>query len=65
LDGFSEYHQIQIALEGHYKMAFIIDWGVFVWVVMPLGFKNAPPTYQRVVSKAFKNYLDDYETLLG
>jgi hypothetical protein len=23
---FSRYYQIQIALEGHYKMAFIIDW---------------------------------------
>ncbi len=31
-----------------------------MWVVMPFEFKNAPPTYQRVVSKVFKDYLDDF-----
>jgi hypothetical protein len=46
LDGFSNYHQIMITSEDRYKIAFIIDWGVFVWVVMPFGLKNAPPTYQ-------------------
>jgi hypothetical protein len=60
LDGFSKYHQIQIAFEDHYKTTFITDWGAFVWVVMPFGLKNAPPTHQKVVNKAFKNYLDDF-----
>jgi hypothetical protein len=27
--------------------------GAFVWVVMPFGVKDGPPTYQRVVTKAF------------
>jgi hypothetical protein len=31
--------------------------GVFVWLVMPFGLKNVPPTYQRVVNMAFKEYL--------
>jgi len=60
LDGFYGYHQIQIAPEDYYKMAFIIDWRAFVGVVMPFELKNAPPTYQRVVSKVFKDYLDDF-----
>jgi hypothetical protein len=30
LDGFSSYHQIIIALEESYKIAFIINWGTFV-----------------------------------
>jgi hypothetical protein len=30
---------------------------------MPFGLKNAPPTHQRVVSKAFKDYLDDFMKL--
>ncbi len=34
------------------------NWGVFVWVVMPFGVKNGPPTYQRVVTKAFCEYID-------
>lgn len=27
---------------------------------MPFGMKNQPPTFQRVVSRAFKNYLDKF-----
>ncbi len=27
---------------------------------MPFGVKNGSPTYQRVVSKAFKDYLDKF-----
>jgi hypothetical protein len=37
-----------------------MDWGAFVWVVMPFGLKNAPPMYQRTMSKPFKDYLDDF-----
>jgi len=29
-----------------------------VWVVMPFGVKNGWPTYQRVVTKAFHEYID-------
>jgi hypothetical protein len=49
--------------EDHYKIVFIMNWGTFIWVVMPFGLKNAPPTYQRVVNKAFKDYLDDFVNL--
>jgi hypothetical protein len=27
---------------------------------MPFGVKNGPPTYQRVVTKAFREYLDSF-----
>jgi hypothetical protein len=27
---------------------------------MPFGVKNGPPTYQRVVTKTFKEYLDSF-----
>jgi hypothetical protein len=54
LDGFSGYHQISIVPKNQYKTAFDTNWGVFVWViVMPFGVKIGPPTYQRVVTKAF------------
>ncbi len=29
-----------------------------MWVVMPFGVKNGPPTYQRVVTKTFCEYID-------
>jgi hypothetical protein len=45
LDGFSSYHHIMITSTDRYKTTFIINYGAFVWVVMPLGLKNAPPTY--------------------
>jgi len=57
LDGFSNYHQITITSKYRYKIAFIIDWGTFVWIIMPFGLKNAPPTYQQVMSMAFREYL--------
>jgi hypothetical protein len=37
--------------------------GTFVWVVMSFGLKNVPPTYQIVVNKIFKDYLDDFMKL--
>jgi len=57
LNGFSNYHQIMIISKDRYKTIFITDWGAFIWVVMPFGLKNAPPTYQWVVSTTFKDYL--------
>jgi hypothetical protein len=64
LDGYFGYHQIQIACEDHYKMALIMDWGMFIWVVMPFEFKNVPLAYQRAMSKTFKDCLDDLKLFL-
>jgi hypothetical protein len=46
-----------ITFENMFKITFIINRGTFVWVVMPFGFKNVPPSYQRVVSITFNDYL--------
>lgn len=54
MDGFVGYHQIKIHSDDQYKTAFIIEWGAYVWVVMRFGFKNAPPTYHRVVNQPLK-----------
>jgi len=45
LDGYSGYHQISIAPKDKYKIAFVIDWGAFIWKVILFGIKNEPPTY--------------------
>jgi hypothetical protein len=45
LDGYSRYHQISIALKDRYKITFVIDWGAFVWMVVPFGVENGPPTF--------------------
>jgi len=59
LEGYSKYHQIFIVLEDKYKISFVIDYGAFIWKVMSFGVKNEPLTYHRVVTKAFKKYLDN------
>jgi len=45
LDKYSGYHQIFIAPKDKYKIAFVTDWGAFIWKVMPFGINNGPPTY--------------------
>ncbi len=60
LDGYSRYHQISIAREDRYKTSFIIDWGAFVWMVIPFNVKNGPPTFQIPISKTFKKYLNQF-----
>jgi hypothetical protein len=60
LNGYSRYHQIFIALEDRYKITFVTNWGGFVWMVMPFGVKNGPPTFQRTIRKAFREYLDQF-----
>jgi hypothetical protein len=59
LDGYSKYHQISIALEDKYKTTFVTDWGAYIWKVM-FGIKNGLLTYKRDVTKAFREYLDNF-----
>jgi hypothetical protein len=34
-----------LVLENRYKTTFVTYWGAFVWMVMPFGVKNGPPTF--------------------
>jgi hypothetical protein len=45
LNGYSRYHQISMAPEHRYKIAFVIDLGAFIWKVMSFGVQVEPPTY--------------------
>ncbi len=60
LDGYSRYHQISIAPKDRYNIAFVTDWGDFIWKVILFGLKNGPPTYQRTITKTFREYLDNF-----
>jgi hypothetical protein len=51
-------HHIFIAPKDNYKTTFVTNWGTFLWMVMPFGVKNGPPTFQRTVSRTFIEYLD-------
>ena len=62
LDGYSGYNQIFIAEEDVSKTAFRCSGalGVYEWVVMPFGLKNAGATYQRAMNSMFHDFIDDF-----
>ena len=67
LDTFQGYHQIALALKDQEKISFITSKGNYHYTVMPFGLKNARATYQRTVTRIFKDqigktidvYIDD------
>ncbi|GJZ13132.1 reverse transcriptase domain-containing protein [Tanacetum coccineum] len=67
LDAYKGYHQIQMAEADEEKTAFHTSQGVYCYIKMPFGLKNAGATYQRLVDKAFDSqvgrnievYVDD------
>ncbi|KAL2622371.1 hypothetical protein R1flu_002576 [Riccia fluitans] len=60
MDGFSGYNQASVAERDREKTAFITEWGAFAYRMMPFGLKNAPSTFQRVVTTAFEEYLNEF-----
>ncbi|GJX32237.1 reverse transcriptase domain-containing protein [Tanacetum coccineum] len=53
LDAYKGYHQIQMVEEDEEKTAFITNQGIFCYIKMPFGLRNAGATCQRLVDKAF------------
>ena len=56
-DGFGAYNQIRMHPDDQEKTAFVIEWGVFVAVVMMFGLRTAPTTFQRIIAKFFDDYI--------
>ena len=59
-DGFLDYHQIRIHEEDRHKTTFATEWGSFQYTVMPLGLKNAPTIFSRVVVAVFKEFIHKF-----
>jgi len=45
MDSFSGYNQIKMAPRDMTKTTFTIEWGIYCYIVMPFGLKNAGATY--------------------
>ncbi|SCV73215.1 BQ2448_7140 [Microbotryum intermedium] len=67
IDMTNSFFQTKMVEEDIPKTAVATPWGLFEWVVMPMGLSNAPATHQRHVNEALSNligkscfvYLDD------
>jgi hypothetical protein len=67
LNAYSGYNQIRLKVEDKDKTAFITPHGVYCYMTMPFGLKNAGATYQRCMQDCLKEqishnievYIDD------
>jgi hypothetical protein len=59
LDAYSGFHQIQMSREDRKHTAFVIMDGLYCYIVMPYGLKNALPTFVRAMSKTFGDLIRD------
>jgi hypothetical protein len=59
LDAYSGFHQIQMSREDRKHVAFVTVDGLYCYVVMPYGLKNALPTFVRAMSKTFGDLIRD------
>jgi len=51
---------MSIILEDRYNNAFIIEWGVFIWKMMPFGVKPGLPTLKEYLDMFMKIFMDDF-----
>jgi ribonuclease HI len=59
LDAYSGFHQIRMSREDRKHTAFVTVDGLYCYVVMPYGLKNALPTFVRAMSKTFGDLIRD------
>ncbi|XP_057808481.1 uncharacterized protein LOC131022958 [Salvia miltiorrhiza] len=59
MDAYQGYHQVKMYRNDVIKTAFAVCTGIFAYVSMPFGLKNAGATYQRMMDRIFKDQLKE------
>jgi hypothetical protein len=59
LDAYSGFHQIRMSREDRKHTAFVMVYGLYCYVEMPYGLKNALPTFVWAMSKTFGDLIRD------
>ena len=57
LDAYSGYHQIKMKESDQLATPFITPFGMYYYITMPFGLRNAGATYQRCMLHAFKDHI--------
>ena len=57
LDAYSDYHQIKMKESDQLATSFITPFGMYYYVMMPFGLRNAGATYQRCMLHVFGDHL--------
>ena len=60
LDLAQGFHQVRITPGHEFNTAFISRFGLYEFVVMPMGLCNAPSTFQKVMHHAMGDLLDTF-----
>ena len=58
IDLCSGYWKCYIADEDIPKTAFLMRYGLYKWVIMPMGLTNAPATFMQTMNNLFSDMLD-------
>ena len=60
IDQGKAYHQGFVHPDSQHLTAFVTPWGLYEWIRIPMGLKNAPGEFQRFMENCLHDFRDDF-----